>query len=138
RLRRRPSPDPVRGGRRPRRGHLRSERRHLGHDHALPAGPRHLHHSGCAVLRARPAPGPLGSPGHRRHGAAPVARGVRAEEGARLRSNSIRGLPMIRTLALLVFALIAMIAGAGSALAAGDEVTLALDWIVNGTHAGYF
>lgn len=26
----------------------------------------------------------------------------------------------------------------GPAFAAGDEVTLALDWIVNGTHAGYF
>ena len=40
---------------------------------------------------------------------------------------------------LVTTALVSVIAGGSSlALAAGDEVTLALDWIVNGTHAGYF
>jgi NitT/TauT family transport system substrate-binding protein len=44
----------------------------------------------------------------------------------------------MKAYALLALLVISLAAGAGSALAAGDEVTLALDWIVNGTHAGYF
>src|SRR5439155_21861021 len=87
--------------------------------------------------RPRPAPGPLGSPGHRRHGAATVAPGGRAEEGARRRPDSIRGLPMIKTFVLFLVVLVTVFTAAGPARAAGDEVTLALDWIVNGTHAGY-
>ena len=45
---------------------------------------------------------------------------------------------MIKTFVLFLVALVTVFTGAGPARAAGDEVTLALDWIVNGTHAGYF
>src|SRR5262249_38281978 len=137
RLRRRAYPDPLRGRRRSRRRHLRSERRHLGHDPPLPSGPRHLHHSRRAVLRARSAPGPLGPPGHRRDQAPSVAGRVRAEEGARRRPDPIRGLSMITRLLMLAFVVVLALTGVSPALGA-DEVTLALDWIVNGTHAGYY
>ena len=45
---------------------------------------------------------------------------------------------MITLVVQLLLALVFVSAAARPALAAGDEVTLALDWIVNGTHAGYF
>jgi NitT/TauT family transport system substrate-binding protein len=45
-----------------------------------------------------------------------------------------------RTVPVLLLALVALgsALGAGSPARAADDVSLALDWIVNGTHAGYF
>src|SRR5262249_42220882 len=167
-LRRRADADPLRGRRGPRRGHLRSRRRHLGDDDALPSGPRHLCDSGCALVRPRPAPDPLGTPRHRRDRSARVAGRVRAEEDPGSGRRAVRRLSVTvagrlgtardrrgtvlppgdlgMTSCVLLRSALAVLLPAGLALGPGvfgpaqaaDQVTLALDWIVNGTHAGYF